>query len=120
MENITEEELKYLCRQFSNMFGLTTRIYYKYEQIYYHSIINIDADPIDLCKKEIFKEQAEVSYYLYDDFLYFGIINYKCYKIVIGPVSELKYSENDAQRLGFLLGVKNESLCHFASEMKAL
>lgn len=117
---IKQEELMYLSRQFANMFAFPVRLYHKKDKIYFYSPVNITVDPIDLCLNKIFEKNDEVSYYVYESFWYYGIVNYHSYKFVAGPVSEVKVPDNDLKKLGFLLNIDKDDIFLFISEMKSL
>lgn len=115
-----ENDLVYLSRQFANMFALPVRLYNNMEKIYFYSPVNISVDPADLCINRIMERNDEVSYYVYDSFWYYGIVNYKSYKFVAGPVSEVRVPDNDIKKLGFLLDIDKNDMLLFVSEMKSL
>lgn len=115
-----ENDLVYLSRQFANMFAFPVRLYNNMEKIYFYSPVNISVDPADLCINRIMERNDEVSYYVYDSFWYYGIVNYKSYKFVAGPVSEVRVSDNDIKKLGFLLDIDKNDMFLFVSEMKSL
>lgn len=117
---MTEKELIYLSRQFANMFGMPVRLYKKAAQIYFFSAANLPADPIVLCLDSIMKKNAEVSYYVDDNFFYYGIVNYNDYKFVTGPVSELKMPEKELRKLAFILELPESEALIFVSEMMSL
>ena len=79
MTFVKENDLVYLSRQFANMFALPVRLYNNMEKIYFYSPVNISVDPADLCINRIMERNDEVSYYVYDSFWYYGIVNYKSY-----------------------------------------
>lgn len=115
-----ENDLVYLSRQFANMFAFPVRLYSNMEKIYFYSPVNISVDPADLCISRIMERNDEVSYYVYDSFWYYGIVNYKSYKFVAGPVSEVRVPDNDIKKLGFLLDIDKNDMFLFVSEMKSL
>lgn len=117
---ITQEELMYLSRQFANMFAFPVRLYHNKDKIYFYSPVNITVDPVDLCINQIIEKNDEVSYYVYDSFWYYGIVNHKSYKFIAGPVSEVKVSDNDLKKLGFLLNINKNDIFLFVSEMRSL
>lgn len=117
---ISQNDLMYLSRQFANMFAFPVRLYNNMEKIYFYSPVNISVDPADLCINRIMERNDEVSYYVYDSFWYYGIVNYKSYKFVAGPVSEVKIADNDIKKLGFLLDIDKNDMLLFVSEMKSL
>ena len=115
-----ENDLVYLSRQFANMFAFPVRLYNNMEKIYFYSPVNISVDPADLCINRIMERNDEVSYYVYDSFWYYGIVNYKSYKFVAGPVSEVRVPDNDIKKLGFLLDIDKNDMFLFVSEIKSL
>lgn len=117
---MTQEELIYFSRQFANMFGIPVRLYDQKEKIYFYTPVNIEVDPIVLCEKEIQKKIEEISYYVYQDFWYYGIVSHGVYQFVAGPVSELKLADGELKKLGFLLEIQADNLELFISEIKAL
>lgn len=120
MTFVKENDLVYLSRQFANMFALPVRLYNNMEKIYFYSPVNISVDPADLCINRIMERNDEVSYYVYDSFWYYGIVNYKSYKFVAGPVSEVRVPDNDIKKLGFLLDIDKNDMLLFVSEIKSL
>ena len=115
-----ENDLLYLSRQFANMFAFPVRLYNNMEKIYFYSPVNISVDPADLCINRIMERNNVVSYYVYDSLWYYGIVNYKSYKFVAGPVSEVRVPDNDIKKLGFLLDIDKNDMLLFVSEIKSL
>lgn len=115
-----QEELIYISRQFSNMFGFPVRIYNKNDLIFFHSTTSLIADPIILCFDDIIKKTEQVSYYVYEDTFYYGIVNCEKYKFITGPVSEINLSLHEVNRLGFLLNIEDDDIPSFISAMKSL
>lgn len=115
-----EEKHIYISRQFANMFGFPVRLYNKNELIFFHSTIDLIADPVILCLNEIKRKSEEVSYYVYNNIFYYGIVNCDQYKFVIGPVSELKLSDYEINKIGFLLDIQSSDMPLFISAMKSL
>ena len=117
MNKITEKELVYISRQFANMFGLSIRVYRDNEKIFYQSTVNFGADPADLCAAPILENVSDIGYHVYNDYFYYAFVRCGCFKTVIGPVSELEYSERETKKLGLALGLPVEAMRGFASEM---
>lgn len=115
-----QEELIYISRQFANMFGFPVRLYNGNDLIFFHSTANLIADPIILCFDDIIKKTEQVSYYVYENAFYYGIVNCKQYKFITGPVSEISLSGHDFNRLGFLLNIRDDDIQVFISAMKSL
>jgi len=118
--DITQEELIYISRQFTNMFGFPVRLYKKNELLFFHSTANLIADPVSLCFDEIIRKSEEISYYVYENAFYYGIVNCGQYKFVTGPVVEIRLSDHEFNRLGFMLGIEKNDISLFTSSMKSL
>lgn len=116
---INEEQLLYVSKQFANMFGINIRVYKNFEKIFFQSTVKHDSDPADLCVNEIFNDQSELGYYIYNNYFYYGFINYSHYTIVIGPTCELGYSENETNKIGNELGLPQDTIQSFATEMQS-
>lgn len=117
---LTEEELIYASRQFANMFGFPVRLYNKNELVFFHSTTNLIEDPILLCVDEIMRKTGEVSYFVYENVLYYGIVNCGSYKFISGPVSEVKVSDCELNKLGIMLNIDKNDIALFTSSMKSL
>ncbi|MDE6780908.1 MAG: helix-turn-helix domain-containing protein [Ruminococcus sp.] len=115
-----QNELIYISRQFANMFGFPVRLYNGNELVFFHSTANLITDPIALCYNDICKKNEQISYYVYENSFYYGIVNCGQYKFITGPVSEIRLSDHEFSRLGFLLGVRNDDIPVFVSAMKSL
>ncbi|MDE5584475.1 MAG: AraC family transcriptional regulator [Ruminococcus sp.] len=117
---MNQEELIYISRQFANMFGFPVRLYDKNELVFFCSTANLAVDPVSLCLDKILGKSEEVSYYIYDDAFYYGIVNCGEYKFVAGPVSELKLSDHEFKKLSFLLDIAGTDIPLFVTSMKSL
>lgn len=117
---LTQEELVYISRQFANMFGIPVRLYHKDENVFSHLPFAETADPIILCWKEIKEKNEEIDYYVYNDFLFYGIINYRDYKFVSGPVSEIKLPENEIKKFCFMMELSVSETAAFTTAINSL
>lgn len=117
---ITKEQLIYISRQFANMFGFPVRLYHNKETVFSHLPFSEVIDPISLCLNSIIEKNNEIDYYIYNSFLFYGIVNCGEYKFVAGPVSEIKLPENEMKRFCFILNLSSGETSTFASEMNAL
>lgn len=118
--DITQEELIYISRQFANMFGFPVRLYNKNALIFFHSTANLIVDPVSLCFDKIISKNEQISYYVYENAFYYGIVNYRHYKFVTGPVIEIRLSDHEFNRLGFMLEIEKNNIPLFTSSMKSL
>ena len=117
---MNQEQMIYLSRQFANMFGFPVRIYENGKKIYYHNTLNFNVDIADLCVHDLLQGTREINYNVYDNFLYFGIVNTPEYCFIAGPVSELSIPENELKKVAFKLNLRDTETSVFLKEMKAL
>ena len=120
ISDITQEELIYISRQFANMFGFPVRLYNQNELVFFHSTANLSADPISLCFEKIINKQEQISYYVHNNAFYYGIVNCGKYKFVTGPVIEIRLSDHEFNKLGFMLGIGKDDISVFTSSIKSL
>lgn len=117
---MTEEEWIYFSRQFANLFGIPVRLYHEKKEIYSYFMLNLSTDPFSLCVDKVLRKKEPISYYVYNNFFYYGIVNHETYQFIVGPVTELKVSEHELKKLGFSLHLQKEELPLFVSEMNSL
>lgn len=117
MENI---DYTYLCTILGNLTGIPTRHYYKDRLLFYHSIVNLPCDPVFLYEKEILKIDAEVGYFSAPYFYYYGIVQTKCDRIVIGPVGNGFAADRDIRELAFRCDLDGEGAEEFVTAMKSI
>lgn len=116
---MNEEQLIYIAKQFANMFGINIRVYKETEKIFYQSTVKHDFDTVDLCIDDILKNRSELGYYIHRNYFYYGFINYESNTIVIGPTSELRYSQRVTNEILMELNLPTETLQSFSTEMQS-
>src|SRR5699024_2148092 len=87
--------------------------------VFIHNAVDLPADPIVLCKDEIMAVTGHVGYYVTPDFFYYGILNYKDYKLIIGPARQL-YDDQTLSDLAFRLDIPPEKTAQFTAGMKSI
>lgn len=112
-------DLQYLCGIIGGLCGIPTRLYKTAKLVFVHSTADLPADPITLHSDEIFKIKEHVGYFVTPDFFYYGVINYKDYKLVIGPARQV-YDDRTLTDLAFRLDVSPEQTKKFISSMKSV
>lgn len=116
MKNI---DLKYIATTIANLANIPIRIYENNEQIFYYATMNLTVDPIILNISEILKIEDHISYYINNDFFYYGIINYDKFKIILGP-SFNNISDETIKNLAFNCNLDNDSYNDFYKAIKAI
>lgn len=116
---MNQSDLNYLCGIIGGMCGIPTRLYKSGKPVFIHNAVDLPADPIVLCKDEIMAVTGHVGYYVTPDFFYYGIINYKDYKLIIGPARQL-YDDQTLSDLAFRLDIPPEKTAQFTAGMKSI
>lgn len=115
-----EYDLPYLCRVIGNLSGMPIRVYREGHRLYYHSVVNLPVDPIVVCWDRIEQITSNVGYYVTEQFHYYGIINFKNIKIVIGPSKQISEADQELRKLGFQADVPPEDMEDFVQGMKSI
>ena len=85
-----------------------------------HSTVNLIKDPISIYESDILKISEQINYFLTTRFNYFGILNSKDYKIVIGPTSQVPNSIPVLRELAFQLNVAQTDVDDFINAMQEI
>lgn len=89
------ENLKYLCKVIGDLASIPIRIYKNKRLVYYYSIVDLVKDPIAPYIDEILDIDNHIGYFTTEMFFYYGIVNSKEYKIVLGPSKQTKSNKNE-------------------------
>ena len=66
-------DIPYLCTIIGNLSGIPIRLYEGEDRIFYHALVNLPKDPVELYRDDIWKITDHVGYYATDIFNYYGI-----------------------------------------------
>ncbi len=114
------EDIEYLCRTIGNLAGIPIRIYKNDKQVFYYSLVNLPKDPITPYEKTILKIPNHIGYFITPYFHYYGIVNAKTYKIVLGPSRQRTMNETDLAELAFKCDIHQDETGNFIAAMKSL
>lgn len=117
MENL---DVQYLCTIIGNLSGVPIRLYDGRERIFYHALVDLPKDPVELYTQDIWKITDHVGYYATDIFNYYGIINFGTRKIILGPTRQLGNTDRELRELAFRLDVAPEDTEEFLTGMKGI
>ncbi len=117
---INFEGLKYISTNLSNLSGIPVRIYKNDKEFFYHSLVNLIKDPFILDKVNVLKINDNVSYYQNSYYYYYGIINYKKYKIILGPTRQIPISDQELRSICFLMNINPSLNDEFISQLKTI
>lgn len=113
-------DYNYIGTMIGNLFGVPIHIYKNNSLIFYHSTVNLIKDPISIYESDILKISEQINYFLTTRFNYFGILNSKDYKIVIGPTSQVPNSIPILRELAFQLNVAQTDVDDFINAMQEI
>ncbi|MBO4540565.1 MAG: helix-turn-helix domain-containing protein [Bacilli bacterium] len=82
--------------------------------------IHLLKDPFELDKAQAFKLREDVTYYQSSFYYYYGIINYRKTRIVVGPTRQLPISKQELRSIAFSLGIAASEADEFIMEMESL
>lgn len=117
MKNI---DLRYLCKIIGNLSGVPIRIFQGENRIFYHSVVYLPKDPMEIYFDEIRRVTTNVGYFVTKHFHYYGIVNSGETKIVIGPSKQVSGNDQELRELGFLADVPAEDMDEFVEGMKSI
>ena len=117
MENI---DLQYLCTVIGNLSGIPIRLYRGNVPEFCHSLVRLPRDPIGVYIADIRNIQTNVGYFVTKHFNYYGIVNAKDVKIIIGPTRQTENTTQELRELAFRADVPSEETDDFVSAMKSI
>ena len=117
MKNI---DLKYICKVIGNLSGVPIRLFGGETLLFYHSIVDLPKDPMEVYREEIWHVTRNVGYFVTSHFHYYGIINSGDTKIVIGPTSQTPDSDQGLRELAFRADVPAADVAEFVDGMKSI
>lgn len=113
-------DLQYTCTVMGNLSGIPIRIYKNGKLDFYHSLIKLPKDPICVSENDILAVADNVGYFVDGNFSYYGIVNSKNQKIVIGPTRQVPLSEQELKELAFKADVPSCDVDDFVIGMRSI
>ena len=117
MKNI---DLKYICKVIGNLSGVPIRLFRGETLIFYHSIVDLPKDPMEMYRDDIWNVKTNVGYFVTKHFHYYGVINSGDTKIVIGPTRQTPDSDQELRELAFRADVPAADVADFVEGMKSI
>lgn len=117
MKNI---DLKYICKVIGNLSGVPIRIFQGENRIFYHSVVALPKDPMEMYRDDIWNVKTNVGYFVTKHFHYYGVINSGDTKIVIGPTRQTPDSDQELRELAFRADVPAADTEEFVEGMKSI
>lgn len=113
-------DLKYICKVIGNLSGVPIRVYQGEVLFFYHSIVELPKDPMEVYREDIWRVTTNVGYFVTTHFHYYGIINSGDTKIVIGPTSQTPDNDQELRELAFRADVPAADVAEFVDGMKSI
>ncbi len=113
-------DLIYLCTIIGNLSGVPIRLYRDDKLEFYHSLVRLPKDPMEVYRQDIGNIQTNVGYYVTKSFNYYGIVNSGTTKIIIGPTRQTENNTQELRELAFRADVSPEDTEDFVNAMKSI
>ena len=113
-------DLQYTCTVMGNLSGIPIRIYKNGKLDFYHSLIALPKDPICVSENDILAVADNVGYFVDENFSYYGIVNSKNQKIVMGPTRQVPLGEQELKELAFKADVPPCDVDDFVIGMRSI
>ena len=117
MQNI---DLPYLCKVIGNLSGIPIRLYEGPNLVFFHSLVPLPKDPMEVYHSEIWAVTVHVGYFVTKHFHYYGIVNSGPTKIVLGPTRQTSASDQELRELAFRADVASKDTEDFVAAMKGI
>ena len=113
-------DLPYICRTLATLSGVPTRVFTGETLQFFHSVVVLPRDPMELYRKEIWAVTGHVGYYITPRFYLYGIINSGPVKIIVGPTAQIAAGDHALRELAFRTGVPKDETQAFVDGMKSI
>lgn len=113
-------DLQYLCKTIGNLSCIPIRIFEGETQTFYHSLVSLPKDPMEVYRREIWAVHAHVGYFVTRHFHYYGIVNSGVTKLVLGPTRQTPDSDQELRELAFRADVPPKDTDDFVAAMKGI
>lgn len=117
MKNI---DLQYLCTVIGNLAGVPIRYYQGEDLVFYHSLVRLPKDPMEVYRQDIWNIKTNVGYFVTGHFNYYGIVNSGDVKLIIGPTRQTENTTQELRELAFRADVPVEETDDFVNAMKSI
>lgn len=117
---LNQADMKYICTIIGNLSGIPVRFYHEDQLIYLHSVVHLPKDPMLLFKDEIWQKKDHVSYFITQQFHYYGIVIHDDDRFIIGPTKQTPNNEQELRKLAFNLEVAPNDTDQFINAMNGI
>lgn len=113
-------DLTYLCTVMGNLSGVPVRLFQGGQRIYYHTLTALPVDPMIVYQQELQSINAHVGYFVTPRFYYYGIVNARDNKIILGPTRQTPDNRQELHELAFQADVPPGQVDDFIAGMRAI
>ena len=113
-------DLNYLCTVIGNLSGVPIRCYQGQELVFYHSLVQLPKDPMEVYRRDIWAIDSHIGYYVTPHFNYYGIVNSGNTRLIIGPTRQTENPAQELRELAFRADVPAEEIGDFVAAMKSI
>lgn len=113
-------DLQYLCKTIGNLSCIPIRIFVGENRTFYHSLVSLPKDPMEVYRSGIWAVHAHVGYFVTRHFHYYGIVNSGDIKLVLGPTRQTPDSDQELRELAFRADVPPKDTDDFVAAMKGI
>ncbi|MDD6033106.1 MAG: helix-turn-helix domain-containing protein [Oscillospiraceae bacterium] len=113
-------DLQYLCKIIGNLSGIPIRLYDGPDPVFFHALVSLPKDPMEVYRSEIWAVKAHVGYFVTRHFHYYGIVNSGPIKIILGPTRQAPASDQELRELAFRADVAPKDTEDFVAAMKGI
>lgn len=112
------EDLFYLCTTIADLSGIPLRLYEKDEQIFYHALVDLPKDPMNIYRQAIWDITSHVGYFATPFFDYYGIVNAPPYRLIVGPTRQVEITDSELRAMAFQADISSGDSAAFVTAMK--
>lgn len=113
-------DLRYVCTNLGNLSGLPVRLYEGDALALFYSIVNLPIDPFARFERAARAIEQHVGYYITPHDCYYGIVNAKGRRIVIGPTREIPLSDQELHEIAFEHNLPYAAVPAFIAQMRCI
>lgn len=113
-------DLEYICESIANVSGIPIRLFASDKLHAAYKIHNLEPDPLIIYQDDMLSNKENMSYHITPYLQYFGMVNYKVFTIIMGPVGQCNLNRQEKDDYAFLLGISYTDFKQLLQVMNAI
>lgn len=113
-------DLEYICKSMANVSGIPIRLFTSGRFNSAFKMHKLDPDPLLIYQEEILSHHENISYHITPYLQYFGVVNYKEFTIIMGPVGRCNLNRQEENDYAFLLGISHVDFKQLLQQMNTI